>query len=55
MINDRAKLEERIERLKKELVLTVKSTGLDSQETLSCSQKLDKLITTYQKSGVKML
>ncbi|HHY72393.1 MAG TPA: aspartyl-phosphate phosphatase Spo0E family protein [Bacillus bacterium] len=49
MINDRVKLEKRIERLKKELNLTVKATELDSQETLSYSQQLNQLIITNQK------
>lgn len=49
MINDRVKLEERIEMLKKELNLTVKATELDSQETLSYSQQLNQLIITNQK------
>ncbi|WP_428909976.1 Spo0E family sporulation regulatory protein-aspartic acid phosphatase [Niallia sp. Krafla_26] len=37
-----------IQHLKNELKLTVSATGLDSQETLKCSQKLDKLIINYQ-------
>ncbi|NSL53202.1 aspartyl-phosphate phosphatase Spo0E family protein [Calidifontibacillus erzurumensis] len=43
------KLEEQINKVKKELVLTVKETGLNSQQTLNCSQRLDALITAYQK------
>jgi len=31
------------------LILTAEATGLTSRDTLNCSQKLDQLITTYQK------
>ena len=42
-------LEERIKQLKKELILIAEETGLNSHDTLCCSQKLDELITIYQK------
>ncbi|MDE3841102.1 sporulation stage 0, Spo0E-like regulatory phosphatase (plasmid) [Bacillus methanolicus] len=42
-------LEERINQLKKELIQISEATGLNSYDTLYCSQKLDKLITMYQK------
>ena len=48
-------LEYRINELKKELIQIVERTGLNSRETLVCSQKLDKLITIYQKSSYKKL
>ena len=48
-------LEYRINELKKELIQIAERTGLNSRETLVCSQKLDKLITIYQKSSYKKL
>lgn len=42
-------LEDRINQLKKELIQIVGETGLNSYNTICCSQKLDKLITIYQK------
>ncbi|AIE58947.1 aspartyl-phosphate phosphatase Spo0E family protein [Bacillus methanolicus] len=42
-------LEERINQLKKELIQISEETGLNSYDTLYCSQKLDQLITMYQK------
>ena len=48
-------LEYRINELKKELIQIAERTGLNSRETLVCSQKLDKLITIYQKSSYKAL
>lgn len=44
------KLEDRINQQKKDLIRIVEATGLNSPETLYCSQKLDQLITIYQKS-----
>jgi stage 0 sporulation regulatory protein len=41
-------LEDRINQLKEELIRIALTTGLNSHDTLSCSQKLDKLITIYQ-------
>jgi|SRR4051812_33230024 stage 0 sporulation regulatory protein len=42
-------LENRINQLKKELIQIALTTGLNSRETLCYSQKLDELITIYQK------
>jgi stage 0 sporulation regulatory protein len=42
-------LEGRIEQMKKDLIRIVEETGLNSYETLCYSQKLDELITIYQK------
>ena len=42
-------LENRINQLKKELIQVTEATGLNSHATLCCSQKLDELITLYQK------
>ncbi|MFK2827210.1 aspartyl-phosphate phosphatase Spo0E family protein [Bacillus sp. B190/17] len=42
-------LESRINQLKRELVQTVRLTGLNSYDTLFCSQELDELIVVYQK------
>jgi stage 0 sporulation regulatory protein len=42
-------LEHRINQLKKELIQITEATGLNSHDTLCCSQKLDQLITIYQK------
>jgi stage 0 sporulation regulatory protein len=43
-------LEDRINQMRKILILTAKETGLDSYDTLLCSRKLDELIALYQKS-----
>ncbi|MBT2724772.1 MULTISPECIES: aspartyl-phosphate phosphatase Spo0E family protein [unclassified Bacillus (in: firmicutes)] len=43
-------LEDRINQMRKMLILIAGKTGLNSDETLCCSQKLDELITMYQKS-----
>lgn len=51
MIKDAERLEERIQQLKKELILKVEETGFDSPATLNCSQQLDKLITIYQRNA----
>lgn len=42
-------LENRINELKKELILIAKETGLNSHDTINCSQELDQLIVVYQK------
>lgn len=42
-------LEDQINELKTELIQIAKTTGLNSQDTICCSQKLDQLITIYQK------
>ena len=48
-------LEYRINQLKKELIQIAERTGLNSRETIFCSQKLDKLITIYQESSYKKI
>ena len=42
------KLEDKINELKKELIQIAAATGLNSYDTLHCSQTLDQHITTYQ-------
>ncbi|WP_428910996.1 Spo0E family sporulation regulatory protein-aspartic acid phosphatase [Niallia sp. Krafla_26] len=42
-------LEYQINRMRKNLILIALETGIDSDDTLSYSQKLDKLIAQYQK------
>jgi hypothetical protein len=44
-----AKLEDRINELRKELIAIAETTGLNSHDTLHCSQTLDQHITIYQK------
>lgn len=39
----------RINRIKKKLIETANKTGLNSQQTLTCSQELDKLINLQMK------
>lgn len=46
-------LKYRINQLRKELIQIAEISGLNSRETIYCSQKLDQLITTYQKSSYK--
>ena len=48
-------LEYRINQLKKELIQIAERTGLNSRETIYCSQKLDQLITIYQESSFKKI
>ena len=43
------KLEYRINQMRKSLILIVEETGLNSDDTIWFSQKLDELITSYQK------
>ena len=43
------KLEETINQLKEELIQIVEATGLNSYDTLNCSQELDKHISIYQR------
>ncbi|SMQ86868.1 Spo0E like sporulation regulatory protein [Bacillus sp. OV166] len=50
MVSEIEKLEDRINQLREELIQIAKATGLKSNETLRCSQKLDDLITMYQVS-----
>jgi len=42
-------LKYKINQLKEELIQIVRTTGLNSHETIDCSQKLDQYITIYQK------
>ncbi len=46
-------LEYRINQLRNELIQIAEITDLNSRETIQCSQKLDQLITIYQKSPYK--
>ncbi|MFC0471795.1 aspartyl-phosphate phosphatase Spo0E family protein [Halalkalibacter kiskunsagensis] len=50
---DKSKMEillrNRIEKLKNEMIMTASISGMDSSETLHCSQELDKLIILYMK------
>ena len=41
-------LENGINELKKELILIATEPGLNSHNTINCSQKLDQLIVVYQ-------
>jgi stage 0 sporulation regulatory protein len=43
------KLEFRINQMRKSLILIVEETGLNSDDTICYSQKLDELISRYQK------
>jgi stage 0 sporulation regulatory protein len=43
-------LEDRINQIREKLIQIAKVTGLNSDDTLCYSQKLDELITIYQKS-----
>jgi hypothetical protein len=49
MLKEINELEDLINHLKKELIQTAESTGLNSHQTICCSQKLDEHITIYQK------
>lgn len=53
MVSVIERLEDRINELRKELIQIAKATGLNSNETLRYSRKLDDLITIYQKSKNK--
>lgn len=46
---DEIELENKINQLKKELIQVAAETGLNSPDTIYCSQQLDQLITLYQK------
>lgn len=52
-IEEMKELESKIDDLKKELIRISELTGLNSPETLYCSQRLDELITIYQKRQLK--
>lgn len=41
-------LEEQINQMRMMLILIAEKSGLNSADTLSCSRKLDELITMYQ-------
>jgi hypothetical protein len=49
MCTEAEELENMINQMRKNLILIAKETGLNSNDTLCYSQKLDKLITRYQK------
>lgn len=53
MLKEINELEDMIDHLKKELIQVAKSTGLNSHQTIRCSQKLDEHITIYQKLSYK--
>ncbi|MDQ0199937.1 aspartyl-phosphate phosphatase Spo0E family protein [Neobacillus ginsengisoli] len=53
MVSEIEKLEDRINQLREELIQIANETGLNSNETLRFSQKLDDLITMYQKNKNK--
>lgn len=46
------KLEKKIKQMKNILIRIAEETGLNSYDTLCYSQKLDELITTYQKLNI---
>lgn len=48
-------LELKIDRMKKNLISIALETGINSDATLFYSQKIDELITTYQKLKLKMV
>ena len=50
MVVEIKELETQINQLREGLVQIVNATGLDSNESLRYSRKLDELITMYQKS-----
>jgi hypothetical protein len=47
---DVVQLEDRIKELKNNLIYTAKKTGLNSPDTIACSQELDQLIILAIKS-----
>jgi hypothetical protein len=49
MCKDLLKLEDMISQTRIELMQIAEETGLNSEDTLQSSQKLDELITRYQK------
>ncbi|MBZ5752963.1 aspartyl-phosphate phosphatase Spo0E family protein [Metabacillus rhizolycopersici] len=53
IIIDIYELEYRINQLKEELIQIAKATGLNSPKTICFSQKLDQIITIYQKLSYK--
>lgn len=55
MVVEIVKLENKINQLKRELVQVVRSTGLNSTDSLRCSQELDQHITKYQQLQLGLL
>lgn len=53
MLKEVNELEDMIDHLKKELIQIAELTGLNSHQTISCSQKLDEHITIYQKNFIR--
>ena len=49
MCKDISRLEDQISQTRIELMQIAEETGLNSEDTLMSSQKLDELITRYQK------
>lgn len=49
MCKDISRLEDQISQTRIELMQIAEETGLNSEDTLLSSQKLDELITRYQK------
>ena len=49
MCKDLSKLEDMISQTRIQLMQIAEETGLNSEDTLQSSQKLDELITRYQK------
>ena len=49
MCKDVSRLEDQISQTRIELMQIAEETGLNSEDTLLSSQKLDELITRYQK------
>ncbi|WP_338472727.1 aspartyl-phosphate phosphatase Spo0E family protein [Niallia sp. XMNu-256] len=49
MCREVEKIERRINQVRDRLILIAVETGLNSDDTIYYSQKLDKLITKYQK------
>lgn len=49
MYKEVEKLETAIDKMKKGLIVIARETGLNSNDTLRYSQKLDKLIMRYQR------
>lgn len=47
---DVVQLDDRIKQLKNNLIITAKRTGLNSPNTIACSQELDQLIILAIKS-----
>ncbi|MFD6440852.1 Spo0E family sporulation regulatory protein-aspartic acid phosphatase [Peribacillus sp. NPDC060186] len=48
MFSEKNELEDAIKQLKNELILIVGASSLNSNDTILCSQKLDRIINIYQ-------